>query len=132
MKRCFKCGEEKPLSKFYKHKAMADGFLGKCKQCTKNDVTRHRNSNLDEVRAYDRSRGSRQTKAYRDRYTAENPEKYKAHIMVSNAVRDGKLKKEPCEVCGSKHRIHGHHDNYDHPLTVRWLCAVHHHEAHKS
>ena len=37
-KKCFKCGKEKPLSKYYKHKDMGDGHLNKCISCTRKDV----------------------------------------------------------------------------------------------
>ena len=34
-----------------------------------------------------------------------------------------------CEICG-KEKTHAHHDDYDKPLNVRWLCAEHHRQWH--
>jgi len=130
MKQCFKCQEEKPLSDYYKHKQMGDGHLNKCKQCTKNDATNHRNDNLEKVREYDRARGNRQPKGYLKEYRQKYPNKYKAHNMVNNAVRDGKLFPLPCEVCFKTHDLHAHHDDYAKPLNVRWLCSAHHSQWH--
>lgn len=104
---------------------MADGHLNKCKACTKTDVRANRTDKIDYYRAYDRGRGSRQTLEDLQRYRAENPKKWSAHCAVNNAVRDGRLLKQPCEQCGEI-ESHGHHDDYDKPLSVRWLCAVHH------
>lgn len=130
-KQCFKCGEVKPLSDFYKHKQMKDGHLNKCKPCTRKDSTENRWKNIDRYRAYDRERGSRQsydrTKEYRKKY----PNKHKATNMINNAIRDKKLFKEPCEVCGSTDNLHAHHDDYLKPLNIRWLCAAHHHQWHR-
>lgn len=135
MKKCFKCGADKALHDFYKHEKMADGHLGKCKECTKKDVRNHRREN-ESVRQYDRERGimphrRERMAAITRRWRKENPEGYKAHTMVGNAVRDGKLSKKPCEVCGSS-VVHAHHDDYTKPLDVRWLCALHHSRFHAS
>lgn len=124
-KLCFKCGAEKPLTEFYKHKGMADGHLNKCKACAKNDVAKHREYNLEDIRAYDRKRGARQPKEYLPEWRKANPNKYKAHTMVNNAIRDGKIVKGDCEVCGSSKSV-AHHDDYAFPMKVRWLCQAHH------
>lgn len=129
MKKCFKCGETKPLSAFYKHKMMKDGRLNKCKECTKKDVTNHRNENIEKIREYDRNRGNRQTKEYMGEWRKKYPKKYRSHVMVNNHVRSGNLHKEPCEVCGCEN-VHAHHDDYNKPLNVRWLCAAHHKQWH--
>lgn len=109
---------------------MKDGYLNKCKDCTKSDSTSHRGKNLDKIREYDRNRGNRQTKEYLDNYKKRFPRKYKAHNIVSNAVRDKKLFREKCEVCGDEN-THAHHDDYLKPLNVRFLCPVHHKQWHK-
>lgn len=126
-KTCFKCGESKPYSEFYKHPKMADGHLGKCKECTKKDATKHRGDNLDSYREYDRKRGSRQQPDYQREYREKYPKKYKAHCKVNNAVRDGKITPAThCETCGGNSYIIAHHDDYDKPLDVRWLCQACH------
>ena len=38
MKKCIKCGIEKPLTEFYVHKEMKDGRLNKCIKCYLSDV----------------------------------------------------------------------------------------------
>ena len=131
MKNCFKCGEDKPLTEYYKHKQMGDGYLGKCKSCTKKDSTNHRNDNIEKIRKYDRKRGNRQTPEYVKSLRIKYPNQYKSQNMVSNAIRDGKLFKKPCEVCGSGNNVHAHHDDYLEPLNVRWLCAAHHKQWHR-
>lgn len=130
MKKCFKCGEEQPLSQFYKHKQMGDGHLNKCKACTKRDVKEHREKNIERIRAYDRARGNRQALEYPKQWREKNPEKYRAHTKVNNELRAGNLTKKPCDVCGSTDRVHAHHDDYSRPLDIRWLCATHHRQHH--
>lgn len=63
----------------------------------------------------------------------------RAQDILDNAIRYGKLHNpEKCESCGSTDKftdgrtaIQGHHDDYNKPLNVRWLCQQCHHEWHK-
>ncbi|MGD9687793.1 MAG: hypothetical protein AB7U43_12550 [Desulfobacter sp.] len=146
MKKCFKCGTEKPLTEFYRHSQMADGHLGKCKDCAKKDVHAHRLENLERIQDYDRQRSKSshrklQRKIYADNhsdimkfhkkaYIERNPEKRAAHVLVGNAIRAGKLLRQPCIVCQSV-SSEAHHEDYSRPLDVIWLCRKHHSELHE-
>jgi len=147
MKVCFKCGEAKDLTDFYRHPQMKDGFLGKCKECTKKDINDNKKKNIEYYRAYAKKAASMPNrvaavKAYSKTengklshkksilsYVSRNPEKRQAHIAVGNAVRDGILNKEPCSVCGNC-VSEAHHPDYSKPLDVTWLCKKHHKEIH--
>lgn len=147
MKKCTKCGETKASDGFYKNHRMSCGLTSKCKTCTKRDVRENRRRNIAHYREYDARRAMRDDRvearaAYQKtesgkasirrtklKYIEANPAKRACHIAVGNAVRDGRLIKLPCEVCGSQ-RSSGHHDDYNKPLDVRWLCARHHREWH--
>lgn len=132
-KRCFKCGETKPLADFYKHAQMGDGHLNKCKECTKRDANNHRLANLSRIRQYDRARASRphrvaQRKEIFSRWKKTHPLRRKAQEALGNAIRDGRVTKHPCFVCGEK--AEAHHPDYSQPLDVVWLCRPHHMQAH--
>lgn len=135
MKQCFKCGETKDLAAFYRHPRMADGHLGKCKECTKRDVKARYDSEPEKIRGYERKRfadiGRKARVAeYRRNLRLRHPEKYAAWVAVGNAIRDGRLIREPCQVCGTTEDVEAHHEDYSRPLDVRWLCFKHHREAH--
>ena len=108
---------------------MKDGRLNKCKECSKSDIRANRISNIEHYKKYDRDRGNRQAVGYLKKYREDNPKKYRAHSMVNYAVKSGKLKKMNCETCGQV-EAHAHHDDYNYPLSVRWLCASHHKQWH--
>ena len=62
---------------------------------------------------------------WRDR----NPEAYRAHNAVNNAIKVGKLVRQPCSVCGEV-RSAAHHEDYSKPFDVIWFCHRHHTEHH--
>jgi ribosomal protein S27AE len=134
-KECFKCKTIKPLEDFYKHSQMADGHVNKCKECNKNDVTSHRNKNLEKVREYDRARGKipERIKAQVEinkAWRAEDSRRVVAHSAVSKAIREGRLDRNPCVRCGEAKSV-AHHEDYDKPLEVMWLCQPCHKQRHK-
>lgn len=147
--KCSKCGQTLGVTQFYRQPGSRSGYQSKCKTCHKRDVRENRLAKIDYYKDFDRSRsmlphrvkareeyaksergrlaGNRAKIAFSNRF----PFKKKASEIVGNAVRDGKIKKMPCEVCG-KEEAQAHHDDYTKPLDVRWLCTTHHAHWHKN
>jgi len=92
------------------------------------EYTPNRKSTYRKYRQSEKGRASRvaNQKAYADRW----PEKIKAQVAVSKAKRTGDITEQPCEICGNLN-VEAHHDDYNEPLNVRWLCKKHHDEYHR-
>lgn len=111
---------------------MADGHLRYCKECCrKRDKERYwtsRESRLEyeKKRAKTLERKEKQ-RGYGKKHNLLNPEKYKARQKLQNAVRDGRVKREPCMFCG-KTKVQAHHKDYSKPFDVIWVCFQCHRE----
>lgn len=52
---------------------------------------------------------------------------------VNRAIKKGIISKpHKCSICGEYKRIIGHHDNYNEPLKVIWVCQSCHTRIHKN
>lgn len=134
-KKCFKCGQVKSLDEFYRHPAMFDGRLNKCKECTKNDVNKHRQENIEKIRAYDRERAKNSDRikaasAVNKAWRNADKRRSVAHSAVARAIKAGRLLRMPCSRCGDANSL-AHHEDYDKPLEVVWLCQPCHKQRHK-
>lgn len=137
-KQCFKCLAMLPIHQFYRHKAMASGYLGKCKKCTKSDVTKNRAANVDYYRKFDRDRNNdpkrkAQFTAKQRRKRAEMGPVYdRAHRAVATAIKSGILTQpDHCQRCLTQGAPQAHHDDHNKALDVMWLCPICHAQRHE-
>ncbi len=87
---------------------------------------RYRAANADRVHAYDHAYRHAMTPERRlRRRLLEKARTNHACNHFRNRVRRGEYSVQPCEVCGHA-EAQGHHDNYNRPFEVRWLCVQHH------
>jgi uncharacterized protein (DUF983 family) len=145
-KWCTRCGEAKLVDEFHKHKLGALGRDSRCKACfaaidaaykaKPGYKARAREVSLEryrrpEVRARMRETGREwQRRTGRDT-SRDSPAEGFARRLIRNAVQRGALVRGPCEVCG-REQSHGHHDDYNRPFDIRWLCSTHHAEWHRN
>jgi len=146
MKKCTRCGLNKPVSDFGRHKSGKDGIRSRCKQCEVKANREYRSTakgrerlmeyrNQDHVResarrSYDKwvrtDHGRRTKSAVESRYS----DKRYARNVVAHALRVGLIDRQPCFICGEK--AQAHHPDYSRPLDVTWLCPEHHKAAHRA
>ena len=133
-KQCYKCESVKPLDEFYANPNMADGHVNKCKECSKKDSFEYRKKNIERLRAYDRDRDKTPERimksfVYSTAWRADDRRRMKSHKAVARALKKGLLVPESCKQCGS-HKTVAHHEDYDKPLDVVWLCQPCHIRRH--
>ncbi len=132
--KCPKCGVTKPYSEFHKEKVRKRGIDCYCKDC-RNEIGRKRDRlprRLEKTKRYyatERGKEVQRTNA-RARYNKDKRKKL-AIVLVGKAIKEGVLTRQLCETCGVDN-THGHHNNYDKPLEVHWLCPQHHWDFHRS
>lgn len=143
---CRHCNTEKPIEDFYPYAKR------KCKKCftayrlkwvkdnpemEKAARVRFWKNNRDRILKKHRAKPRKsyrspgyveQLRAYRNAHRLE----WNVKARVRHAVLTGKLKRpNECSHCGYKCKPQAHHEDYDKPFDVRWLCASCHRRLHK-
>jgi len=115
--------EEQPLL-IHGRKTLKNGDISIRKMCRPCNTKRHK-----EYRAT--PDGKRKT--YRAIYKSIDKLRYKqnAREELNHALRTGEVTKQPCIECGEENS-EGHHEDYDKPLEVVWLCRTHHADVHRT
>lgn len=148
-KTCNTCNELKPSTEFYAHAETRDRLSNHCKPCARGKGKAYRVANAEKIAQAEQARNAtperleyirKAAAKYRKRrpdlvaqtvskYSHANRHKRRAHLAVMRALKSGDLVRIPCW-CGET-RVEGHHEDYQKPLDVIWLCRKHHAELHK-
>jgi Protein of unknwon function (DUF3310) len=123
IKICTKCNISKDISEYYKSINSRDGFESLCKSC-KSDYYKNKKENKKLLSFKD-------IPPHKKWWVAENKLKNIAHSKVRYAITKGELIRQPCERCGTTVEVVAHHEDYNKPLEVMWLCKFHHKERHR-
>lgn len=136
-KKCFKCGRRKLLNKFYVHPQMGDGYLGKCKDCTKRDSKARElvlRKDPDFVMR-ERARGREKHKrlGYGNKYKPSPKRKREAIERYKARYPEKLIVKSLCGKMKVRKGFNNHHWSYnaEHAKDVIELSIKNHNKLHR-
>jgi len=142
LRKCKTCGKDKDLNQFIiaRSKKGKVYYCGFCKDCDnkrrKEEYYENHKHELEYRRNYYRKNKEKwTTKPLTDEQKKRKVEKQRerrkndrrrsfAYKQIMYAVRDGNvIVPNNCEICNEGNtKIVGHHEDYDKPLEVQWIC----------
>jgi hypothetical protein len=149
-KSCPACKSSLPITEFWKDNAKASGYSSCCKKCRKQYMAQPEMQQYKKRQATYRSKYNKLNRQKRcvgaRKYYAKNAEKIrdyhrkwralsenkkKQHAVscIKLALKQGKLiRPAHCEINDAScyGQINAHHDDYNKPFEIRWLCRSHH------
>lgn len=129
---CSICKSAKPLSDFTSSNKRTSGVGSWCRECSGG---RGRARYREDIVASRAARRACEKSRYEAGVRQSRPPKWQhnVHAAVNRALRRGLLARPGnCERCGAKEdRIEAHHDDYEKPLEVMWLCVACHRVRHQ-
>lgn len=136
---CSKCKQLCNVGDFYKDTRRQSGIKSQCKACHKSTITMR--PVTEEYRLYQKAYyQKRKTNNYQklreqaQRALAKMPkdQRFIARRALYDARRRGKIvKPSDCQACGLVAQVHGHHEDYNKPYDVEWLCRYCHTLRHR-
>lgn len=134
MRMCTRCKSEHVIGEFITlHRGK---YLGHwCKNCrsvySKNWANTHREICRKLQNRWAKSDKGRKFRAEYQKNKLANDDEYKKKQTAAVAAKDKLKKRSICEICLSTDKIQGHHEDYNKPLDVIYLCQACHYYLHK-
>ena len=125
-KECKLCKSKEKLHVHQKEKRKDGSYRVRywCRLCNTERMKRYRATPEGKKKVFEA--------VYRSEARKRNKKAVNARSTLNYAVRNRDIARpKRCERCKEEKTIHGHHEDYDRPLEVTWLCVGCHADRHR-